>query len=148
MKEYKEICKISTATSILSFDQQVNMPSNGSEYRAEVLETLSLIVAKKLKSKEFLSLLQKAKEDYSDADKTIILNDIEESVKFSNRIPLKLHGKLSKLSSKCNSEWEKVKTKTAKSDKVYLKTLGQLVATIKESSEKTDSGKEQRNVQG
>lgn len=141
MKEYKEICKLSSAACIVSFDQQTSMPSNGSEYRGDVLETLSLAVAKKLKSKKFLSLLQKAKEEVAlDVDKTIILNDIEESVKFSNRIPLKLHGKLSKLSSKCNAEWEKVKTKAVKSDKAYLKVLTEMVKTIKETIKYANQG--------
>lgn len=151
MKRYEEISKIGSAISIVSFDQQTNMPVSGAEYRGSVIEALSLQIARALKSKAFLSAISMAKDEvYREftveekkvlaAEKLIIIEDIERSVKFSNRIPLKIHGKLSKLSSKCNAEWEKVKTKTAKNDKAYLKVLEQYVSVLKESIKYANQG--------
>lgn len=151
MKQYNEIVKIGAASSIISFDQQTNMPPSGVEYRGSVLEVLSLQIAKALKSKKFLSAISVAKDEVyrestveekkvESAERLLIIEDIERSVKFSNRIPLKIHGKLSKLSSKCNSEWEKVKTKTAKNDKAYLKSLEQYVSVLKESIKYANQG--------
>lgn len=141
MKMYSKIEKISNAISTLSFDQQVNMPLGGAEYRGEVIEELSMQIAKTYKSKKFLSLLDKSINEVTiGSDEHLILKDIEEGVKFSNRIPLKLQSKITKLQIKCNVEWEKVKTKKSKNDSAYLKVLGSLITAIKESIKYANQG--------
>lgn len=150
MKHYNQFNKMGQIGSILSFDQQVNMPSSGSEYRGELLELVSINLAKSLKSGRLNGLIHHAKHEANQEiiveelkeeanNHLLIIEDIEESVKFSKRIPVSLHGKLSKLQSKCNAEWEKVKTKQA-NDKKYLKILEQYIKAIKESIKYANQG--------
>lgn len=140
MKLNSEITKLGSNYSILSYDQQVNMPQNGSEYRGELLEMLSINIAKKLKSKKFNQLIEDCLKDSSlTSDELIIVKNIEEYTKFSNRIPVSLHGKLSRISSQCNSEWELVK-KEKKSDKKYLKLLEKYVDLLKQSISYANQG--------
>lgn len=133
LKLNSEIQKLASLSSVVSFDQQVNMPSNGSEYRSEILETVDTQIAKALKSKKFLNILSKVRTEDLTVEQKAVVSDIEETVKYSNRIPIKIHSKLSKLQSKCYAEWEKVKTKKVKSDSKYLKVLEQYVNTLKEA---------------
>lgn len=140
MKLYNEITKIAVTGSVLSYDQQVNMPENGAEYRGGLLEMLSIDVAKKIKSKKFNSLISECLKDPSTtADEMLIVKDIEETAKYSNRIPVSLHGKLSKVGSQCSAEWEKVK-KHGASDKKYLKLLQKYVDLIKLSISYANKG--------
>src|SRR5574344_2052286 len=108
MKFHDELTKMSSCVNVLSYDSQVSMPSNGSDYRGELMEMLSIKIAKSMKSKEFLTLLDKIYNDNRyQGDERVIVNDMFDDVKFSNRIPVKLHGQSAKMLAKCNSEWEK-----------------------------------------
>lgn len=138
MKLWEDIVKVSTMSAILGYDEQVGMPSNGASYRGDLSSFISTMIAKKLQSKKFLSLIDLSKNESLSEDQKIILNDIEECVKYSNRIPVKLHGKISKQSSVCHSEWEKVKQ--GHSDKAYLNSLEKLVDLIKESVNHANKG--------
>jgi len=140
MKIESELTKFGNTYSILSFDQQVNMPSNGSEYRGDLLELLSVTLAKKMKSKKYTDLIQASLIDpETTADELIIVKRIEETTKFSNRIPVSLHGQLSKIQSQCSSEWEKVK-KEKKNDKKYLKLLQKYVDLLKKAISYANQG--------
>lgn len=131
MKIDSELTKLSTTCSILSYDQQVNMPPNGSEYRGDILELLSTTLAKKMKSKKFVSLIEATIADpETTPDELLITKRIQEATIYSNRVPVSLHGKLTKIESQCSAEWEKVK-KEKKSDKKYLKLLEKQVELIK-----------------
>lgn len=133
MKIDSEITKFGNTYSILSFDQQVNMPANGAEYRGDLLELLSVTIAKKMKAPTFLKLIEATLSDPTTTpDEKLITERIQEATKFSNRIPVSLHGKLSKIQSQCSSEWEKVK-KEKKSDKTYLKLLQKYVDLLKKA---------------
>ena len=106
-KKTAEITKFATVLSVLSYDQQVSMPPSGSEYRGELMETLSMHTAKMQQQKGYLKLLDAVNSDpILSSDERIIVTDIADSVKFSNRIPIKLHGKLAKIGSQCQAEWD------------------------------------------
>jgi len=140
MKMYNVIAKLGTTSAILSYDQQVNMPEAGAEYRGDVLEMISISIAKQLKSTKFNKLLQSCLSDSSlSPDQMLIVKDIDNSTKFSNRIPVSLHGKLSKAQSKCSAEWEKVKLKKT-NDKKYLKLLDNYVKLAKQSISYANQG--------
>src|SRR5574344_1300360 len=109
MTKWDIIKKLSNCSAILGYDEQVGMPQNGFSYRSDISSLLSTMIAKNLNSRRFLKLIDACKNDSLTLDQTIILSDIEDTVKFSNRIPVRLHGQLSKMASVCHSEWEKVK---------------------------------------
>lgn len=140
MKFHNELTKMSSCVNVLSYDSQVSMPSNGSDYRGELMEMLSIKIAKSMKSKEFLNLLDKIYNDNRyQGDERVIVNDMFDDVKFSNRIPVKLHGKSAKMLAKCNSEWEKVKIDHV-DDKKYLQSLTEYVDLIKEAISYANQG--------
>lgn len=131
MTKWDIISKLSNCSAILGYDEQVGMPPNGFSYRSDISSLLSTMIAKNLNSRRFLKLIDACKNDSLTPDQTIILSDIEDTVKFSNRIPVRLHGQLSKMASVCHSDWEKVKR--GQSDKAYLASLEKFVDLIKES---------------
>jgi carboxypeptidase Taq len=140
MKLNYEIVKLCSCSSVLSYDSQVSMPSNGSNYRGELMEMLSMQIAKSMKSKDFLVLLDKVHSNKNlDDNQRLIVDDIHNDVKFSNRIPVKVHGKLAKMLATCNNEWERVKIDHV-DDKKYLDSLTEYVALIKESINYANQG--------
>lgn len=135
-----EIQKLYSCATILSCDTQVNMPRNASDYRSEVMEMLSIKMAKEKQHKKYKDLIELVKNDSTiSTDERIIVESIDESVKFSNRIPVKLHGKLQKMITKCNTEWEQVKL-DGKDDTKYLEMLTEYVDAIKESISYANQG--------
>lgn len=133
-----EINKIGNCASILHFDMATAMPPSGSEYRGSLMEMLSITSAKMMKSKKFLETIGQAKgENLSDIQR-INLADIEDSVKFSNRIPVSLHGKMAKSASECHAEWELVKA--GGKDKKYLKLLDKQIGLIKKCVDLANKG--------
>ncbi len=63
-----EVSDINRAASILSWDQQVNMPPQGGEARGQQLATLSKISQEKFTSDEVGRLLEDLKREFADAD--------------------------------------------------------------------------------
>src|SRR5512138_54358 len=63
-----EVADISTAASILSWDQQVNMPPAGNEARGQQLATLSKIAQEKFISDEVGRLIEDLQQELDGAD--------------------------------------------------------------------------------
>ena len=63
-----EVSDINKAASILSWDQQVNMPPGGSEGRGQQLATLGKIAQEKFTSDEIGTLLDDLKQEFAGAD--------------------------------------------------------------------------------
>ncbi len=63
-----EVSDINTAISILSWDQQVNMPTAGNEARGQQLATLSKIAQEKFISDEVGRLIEDLKQEFEGAD--------------------------------------------------------------------------------
>jgi carboxypeptidase Taq len=63
-----EVSDLGSAGSILSWDQQVNMPPAGAEARGQQLATLGKIAQEKFTSDEVGSLLEDLKKEYTDPE--------------------------------------------------------------------------------
>src|SRR5436190_15008245 len=63
-----EVSDINKAISILSWDQQVNMPTGGSEGRGQQLATLGKIAQEKFTADEIGALLDDLKQEFAGAD--------------------------------------------------------------------------------
>src|SRR5689334_15755165 len=63
-----EVSDLNKAISILSWDQQVNMPPGGSEGRGQQLATLGKIAQEKFTSDEIGVLLEDLKQEFAGAD--------------------------------------------------------------------------------
>jgi Zn-dependent M32 family carboxypeptidase len=64
-----EVSDLGHAASVLSWDEQVNMPPGGSEARGQQLATLGKIVQEKFTSDEVGRLLEDLKKEYTDVDR-------------------------------------------------------------------------------
>lgn len=63
-----EVSDLNKAASVLSWDQQVNMPPGGSEGRGQQLATLGKIAQEKFTADEIGKLLDDLKQEYADGD--------------------------------------------------------------------------------
>lgn len=63
-----EVSDLNKAVSVLSWDQQVNMPPGGSEGRGQQLATLGKIAQEKFTADEIGKLLDDLKQEYADGD--------------------------------------------------------------------------------
>jgi carboxypeptidase Taq len=133
-----EINKIGSCASILHYDMATSMPPAGSEYRGGLMEMLSITSSKMMKAKKFLKAIELAKAEPLTEDQKINVADIEDAVKFSNRIPTTLHGKLARSASECHAEWELVKS--GGKDKKYLKLLDKQIGLIKKTIDLANKG--------
>lgn len=139
MKMDTEINKLGSCAAILHYDMATAMPSAGSSYRGELMEMLSIRIAKMTKAKKFVSLLTELSKDSTlSEDQKIIIDRINESVVRMNRIPVSHHGKIAKAESDCHAEWALVKK--GSSDKKYLKQLDKLISLIKKSIDYSNKG--------
>lgn len=133
-----EINKIGACASILHYDMATAMPKAGAEYRGGLMEMLSITSSKMMKAKKFLKAIELAKSEELSEDQKVNVADIEDAVKFSNRIPTTLHGKLARSASECHAEWELVKA--GGKDKKYLKLLDKQIGLIKKSIDLANKG--------
>jgi len=65
-----EVSDINRAASVLSWDQQVNMPPGGGEARGQQLATLGKIAQEKFITDEVGGLLEDVRQEFADADPT------------------------------------------------------------------------------
>src|SRR6185503_7603393 len=63
-----EVSDIGRAASVLSWDQQVNMPPGGNDARGQQLATLSKIAQEKFITDEVGQLIDDLKQEFADAD--------------------------------------------------------------------------------
>ena len=67
---FGEVSDLGKAASVLSWDQQVNMPPMGGDARGQQLGTLGKIAQEKFTSDEVGKLLEDLKQEFADADST------------------------------------------------------------------------------
>lgn len=65
---YGEVSDLGRASSVLGWDQQVNMPPGGGEARGQQLATLSKLAQEKFTSDEMGQLIEDLKKEYPDPD--------------------------------------------------------------------------------
>src|SRR5512139_2855523 len=84
-----EVLDIGYAASVLSWDQQVNMPAGGSEARGHQLATLSKIAQEKLISDEVGRLIEDLKQEFdgTDTDEAALVRVAARNYDKAKRIP-------------------------------------------------------------
>ncbi|MGE5642756.1 MAG: carboxypeptidase M32 [Byssovorax cruenta] len=104
-----EVSDLNRAVSILSWDQQVNMPFKGTEARGEQMATLSKIAQEKFISDEVGRLLEDLKQEFegadSDSDEAAMIRVTARNYDKAKRVPPDFIQEQAIVSSKAFEAW-------------------------------------------
>jgi carboxypeptidase Taq len=109
-----EVADISNATSILSWDQQVNMPPAGNEARGQQLATLSKIAQEKFISDEVGGLIEDLKQelDGADSDDAALVRVAARNYDKARRVPPSFIAEQAIVTSKAFEAWMEARSKS------------------------------------
>src|SRR5512145_1512292 len=109
-----EITDIAYASSVLSWDQQVNMPPGGSEARGHQLATLSKIAQEKLISDEVGRLIDDLKQEFNgaDTDEAALVRVAARNYDKAKRVPPAFIAEQAIVTSKAFEAWMEARIKS------------------------------------
>ena len=109
-----EVADIGYATSVLSWDQQVNMPPAGNEARGQQLATLSKIAQEKFISDEVGRLIEDLKQelDGADADEAALVRVAARNYDKAKRVPPSFIAEQAIVTSKAFEAWMEARGKS------------------------------------
>ncbi len=109
-----EVADISNAASILSWDQQVNMPPAGNEARGQQLATLSKIAQEKFISDEVGRLIEDLKQelDGTDTDEAALVRVAARNYDKARRVPPSFIAEQAIVTSKAFEAWMEARSKS------------------------------------
>ena len=109
-----EVADIGRAASVLSWDQQVNMPPGGSEARGRQLATLSKIAQEKFITDEVGRLIEDLKQEYdgADTDEAAMLRVAGRNYDKAKRVPPEFIAEQAIVTSKAFEAWRVARGKS------------------------------------
>lgn len=109
-----EVADIGYAASVLSWDQQVNMPPAGNEARGQQLATLSKIAQEKFISDEVGRLIEDLKQelDGADADEAALVRVAARNYDKAKRVPPSFIAEQAIVTSKAFEAWMEARSKS------------------------------------
>ena len=109
-----EVSDLNHASSVLGWDEQVNMPPAGSEARGQQLATLDKIAHEKSTSDEVGKLLDELKSEFngSDSDEAALVRVAARNYDKATRVPASFVAEQAIASSKAFDAWVKAKKKS------------------------------------
>ena len=109
-----EVEDIGRAASVLSWDQQVNMPSGGNEARGRQLATLSKIAQEKLITDEVGRLIDDLKQDLNgaDTDEAAFVRVAARNYDKARRVPPSFIAEQAIVTSKAFEAWREARSKS------------------------------------
>lgn len=109
-----EVFDLNRAASVLSWDQQVNMPPGGAEARGQQLATLGKIAQEKFTSDEMGSLLEELKKEYTDpeTDEGAMVRVAARDFEKAKRVPPEFVAEQAMVSTKAVEAWVEAKGKS------------------------------------
>ncbi|HSB01862.1 MAG TPA: carboxypeptidase M32 [Anaerolineales bacterium] len=109
-----EVADIGSATSVLSWDQQVNMPPAGNEARGQQLATLSKIAQEKLISDEVGRLIDDLKQEFdgADTDEAALVRVAARNYDKAKRVPPSFIAEQAIVTSKAFEAWMEARSKS------------------------------------
>lgn len=109
----KKIHALSTAAGMLSWDQEVYMPSNGAALRATQISTLSGMIHELYTSEEYVSIVSELKNESQLTDiQKCNINETYKSIEKSKKFSKEFVENLSKVISESFVAWHKAKEKS------------------------------------
>ena len=129
---FREASLSSDISGILHWDMSTMMPKNSRKQRADQLAYLSKISHEKISSNEVKDLIFEAKKESLSQNDLHNLKEIEREHKLNSSVPSDLVQQISKISAKCEGEWQEARKK---SDFNLIKyTLNELIKLTKEEA--------------
>src|SRR5829696_8611858 len=111
-----EVADIGRVISVLSWDQQVNMPPGGNEARGQQLATLSKIAQEKFIADEVGQLLEDLKQQYAgtdpDSDDAALIRVAARNYDKARRVPPEFISEQAIVSSKAFEAWVEARSKS------------------------------------
>jgi carboxypeptidase Taq len=109
-----EVVDIGYAASVLSWDQQVNMPPGGSEARGHQLATLSKIAQEKLISDEVGRLIEDLKQEFdgADTDEAALVRVAARNYDKAKRVPPGYIAERAIVTTKAFEAWKEARSKS------------------------------------
>ena len=109
-----EIADINSATSVLGWDQQVNMPPGGTEARGQQLATLSKIAQEKLITDEMGKLIDDLKQelDGADSDEAAMVRVAARNYEKAKCVPPSFIAEQAIVTSKAFEAWVEARSKS------------------------------------
>jgi carboxypeptidase Taq len=127
-----EVADIGRAASVLSWDQQVNMPPRGSEARGRQLATLSKIAQEKFITDEIGGLIEDLKQEYNgaDTDEAALVRVAARNYDKARRVPPSFIAEQAMVTSKAFEAWREARSKSDFSiSRPHLERVVELVHT-------------------
>jgi len=111
-----EVADIGRAASVLSWDQQVNMPPGGNEARGQQLATLSKIAQEKFITDENGQLIEDLKQEFAgadpDSDDAALIRVTARNYDKARRVPPEFISEQALVSSKAFEAWVEARSKS------------------------------------
>lgn len=111
-----EVSDLNRAASVLSWDQQVNMPPGGNEARGQQLATLSKIAQEKFITDEMGQLIEDVKQEFADADPdsddAALIRVTARNYDKARRVPPEFVREQAIVSSKAFEAWVEARSKS------------------------------------
>jgi carboxypeptidase Taq len=129
--------KYGSALGVLNWDQEVNLPKKGHEFRGEVNALLSADLHRRFTSDEFVGLVKKLHESSSlnklSKDDQIIVRETYKDVEKSLKIPTEMVEQMARLTTQAFNAWADAR---AKSDfKIYQPYLRKIIDMCKKQAD-------------
>ncbi|HCK64944.1 MAG TPA: carboxypeptidase [Anaerolineae bacterium] len=126
-----EVSDLGRASSVLGWDQQVNMPPMGAEARGQQLATLGKIAQEKFTSDEMGKLLEDLQKEYQDAetDDGAMIRVTARNYDKAKRVPSSFVAEQAVAASKAFEAWVEAKKKS--DFKIFLPFLEKNVELVK-----------------
>ena len=132
----RDIHNINMASSMLSWDQQTQMPAGGAEARASQLATLSKIAHEMFTSDETGRLLEDAAKDIDadyDGDEASMVRVVQEDFDESTKIPTEWVSEFTRLTSMADGVWVKARAESDYSQ--FQPTLERIMEMVRQKAE-------------
>ncbi|AFK18120.1 carboxypeptidase M32 [Haloferax mediterranei ATCC 33500] len=109
LTKYKRIANVEKAGGLLSWDQQVIMPDEGTPARSQQMSTLSALSHELMTDEEFGELLEAAEADDPTDEQADVLREIRRDYERAVRVPNDLVEEISATSSEAITAWKEAK---------------------------------------
>jgi len=109
LTKYKRIANVENAGGILSWDQQVMMPDEGTPARSQQMSALSAVSHELLTDDEFGDLLDAAEADDPTDEQADVLRELRRDYERAARVPNDLVERISAASSEAIPAWKQAK---------------------------------------
>ncbi len=131
-KIFNEASINSDIAGILHWDMSTMMPEFSRKQRAEQLAYLSKLSHDKIASREVADLILNAKKEKLEKKDISNLREMEREHKFSVSLPIDLVQQISRISTKCEGEWQEAREKS--DFKIVSNTLNELINLNKQEA--------------